>query len=147
MTRNPSRSRLVGMLPTAALAACAVALLAGPLATPAAAADLSGAWATDGSACDKLFEKTGKGIVFRTDSEVFGGGVIIDGTKIRGKAIACSIKARRVAGPVTHLLASCASDIMTSNVQFSVELPDPDTMVRVFPGMEGMELTYKRCRM
>lgn len=117
------------------------------LASAACAQDLTGAWATDGSACDKLFVKSGTRIELRKDSELYGGGFVIDGNRIRGKAITCDIKTRKVDGPITHLIASCASDIMLSSVQLSVKLPDQNTMIRVFPGMSGMELAYKRCTM
>ncbi|RAI38833.1 hypothetical protein [Rhodoplanes roseus] len=116
------------------------------LVAPAASAqDLSGAWATDGSSCEKIFVKNGNRVVLRDDSELHGGGFVIDGNRIRGKATTCDIKARKIDGPTTHLIASCASDIMLSSVQLSVRMPDPGTLVRIFPGMSGMELTYKRC--
>lgn len=122
--------------------------LAGGLAvSPAAADDLSGAWATDGSACDKIFVKAGGRVTFRDNSELFGGGFVIDGNHVRGKATTCDIRSRRTAGAVTHMLASCASDIMLSSVQLSVRQPDPNTLVRIFPGMDGMELVYRRCPM
>ncbi|MFD2182693.1 hypothetical protein [Rhodoplanes azumiensis] len=122
------------------------------LSSPAASADdLSGAWATDGSACDKIFVKAGSRVTFRDNSELFGGGFVIDGNHVRGKATTCDIRSRKTVGTganaVTHMLASCASDIMLSSVQLSVRQPAPDTLVRIFPGMDGMEMTYKRCAM
>ena len=127
-----------------------IAALLGALfvATPVAAAEnLDGAWATDGSACDKIFVKKGGRIVFTDTSELHGGGFVIEGNRVRARATTCDIKSRKTVGPVTHMLASCASDIMLSSVQLSVRQPAPDTLVRIFPGMEGMEMTYKRCAM
>lgn len=126
------------------------AALLGALFLPApavAADDLSGAWATDGSACDKIFVKSGGRIAFTDTSELHGGGFIIEGNRVRARATTCDIKSRKTVGAVTHMLASCASDIMLSSVQLSVRQPAPDTLVRIFPGMEGMEMTYKRCAM
>ncbi|MFL9823627.1 hypothetical protein [Rhodoplanes sp. SY1] len=122
------------------------------VASPVAAAEnLDGAWATDGSACDKIFVKKGGRIVFTDTSELHGGGFVIEGNRVRGRATTCDIKSRKTVGTganaVTHMLASCATDIMLSNVQLSVRQPAPDTLVRIFPGMEGMEMTYKRCAM
>lgn len=132
---------------TIALAAACLLGGLGPPASAASAQDVTGAWASDGAACDKLFTKSGTRVAFRKESELFGSGFVIDGNRIRGKAITCEIKSRKTDGDVIHMLASCASDIMLSSVQLSVKLPDANTLIRVFPGMSGMELVYKRCTM
>ena len=45
-----------------------------------------------------------------------------------------------------HLLAGCASDIMTSNVQFSARVLDDNTIARIFPGMgDELNIKYSRC--
>ena len=98
------------------------------------ALDLTGAWATDGAVCQKMFIRKGKGISFRPESEVHGGGFIIEGNSIRGKAAKCSIKARREDGEIIHLMAACATDIMLSNVQFSVRVVNDNKVSRIFPG-------------
>lgn len=142
--------RPFGIVPAAMLATILAIIPIGSVSLPStaiAADDLTGVWATDGTACDKLFVRNAKGIAFRDKSEIHGGGFIIEGSRIRGKAVTCTIKSRRVDGEVVHMLASCASDIMLSSVQFSVRLPSPDTLVRVFPGMSGMEMSYHRCAM
>jgi hypothetical protein len=43
------------------------------------------------------------------------------------------------------MIAGCATDIMLSTVQFSARVIDDNTITRIFPGIEGMELTYYRC--
>jgi hypothetical protein len=61
---------------------------------------------------------------------------------------ACTIKTRKEDGNIVHMLASCASDIMLSNVQFSVKIADDNTIVRYFPGMpENLSINYSRCPM
>jgi hypothetical protein len=35
---------------------------------------------------------------------------------------------------------------MVSNVQFFLSVLDDNTIVRQFPGIEGMDVTYHRCR-
>ncbi len=40
----------------------------------------------------------------------------------------------------------CASSIMLSNVQFVLKAIDDDSVTRMFPGIEGMEVTYHRCK-
>ena len=109
------------------------------------AIDLTGAWATDAADCQKIFVKKGKVISFQPRSELHGGGFIIDGNSIRGKAAKCAIKARREDGQLIHLIAACATDIMLSNVQFSLRVVSENKVSRIFPGMEGMEVAYYRC--
>jgi hypothetical protein len=61
---------------------------------------------------------------------------------------ACTIKARKEDGKIVHMITSCASDIMLSNVQFSVKIDDDDTIIGYFPGMpENLGINYSRCRM
>ena len=45
----------------------------------ARAADISGAWATDVRACDKIFQKKGNVLTLTSRSDTLGGGFIIDG--------------------------------------------------------------------
>jgi hypothetical protein len=115
--------------------------------TPASAFDLSGVWASDAGRCDKIFKKTGKQVAFTQMADLYGSGFIVDGDKLRGKQARCVVTARRETGEVVHLLASCASDIMLSNVQFSMKILNNDSLTRFFPDIPGMELTYYRCTM
>ena len=115
------------------------------VATAAQAFDLSGQWATDSEACGKIFAKSGNKVSFRKDSDMFGGGFIVEGKRIRGRMATCNITATKEEGAVIHLMTSCATDIMLSNVQFSVKVVDDNRISRIFPGMEGMDLTYNRC--
>jgi len=114
-------------------------------AAPASAIDLSGAWATDASQCAKVFKKKGKRVVFADPSDLFGGGFVIEDTRIRGKTARCTIKARTEDGATLNLLAACATDIMLSSVQFSLKVLDDNKISRVFPGMPRLETTYYRC--
>jgi hypothetical protein len=111
----------------------------------AGAIDLSGAWATDASACGKVFATKGSKISFRRDSDMFGSGFIMDGSRIRGRMASCTVTKTKEDGSVIHMLASCATDIMYQNVQFSVKVLDDNRISRIFPGIDGMELTYYRC--
>jgi hypothetical protein len=115
------------------------------LDSAALAIDLTGAWATDAGACGKVFATKGKKTAFRADSDMFGSGFIMDGPRIRGRMATCTVTKTKEDGSVLHMLASCATDIMYSNVQFSVKVEDDNKITRIFPGIEGMELTYYRC--
>ncbi|WP_244443022.1 hypothetical protein [Bradyrhizobium sp. Ai1a-2] len=117
-----------------------------PLAANAGAFDLTGAWAGDADNCAKVFARKGGQITFADNSDVYGSGFIVDGDQIIGKFVRCRIKATKVDGPNINLIAACASDIMLSSVQLSAKEVDADTLLRLFPGMEGMEIRYYRCR-
>lgn len=122
-------------------------LLVAAIAMPASAAafDLNGAWASDADNCAKVFVRKGAQVGFTEMSDVYGGGFIVEGDQITGKFARCRIKARKEDGKTIHLIAACASDIMLQSVQFSLRETDANSVIRSFPGMEGMEIRYARC--
>lgn len=122
--------------------ACAGAMF---LACNAHATDLTGMWASDSEACGKIFVTQGNKGAFRRDSDMFGSGFIIDGRRIRGRTARCTVTKMTEDKDMVHMLASCATDIMLQNVQFSVKVLDENRISRIFPGIEGMDLTYHRC--
>jgi hypothetical protein len=145
---HPSIARQQGELqvmsrPTtqAVIAAIGCALLS----TPSYSMDLSGSWATDASACDKIFVKNGKKASFREDSDTHGSGFIIEGNQIKGQTANCTIKLRREDGAVIHMIAACASEVMLSDVQVSVKVTNDKTLTRFFPGMPDISIKYFRC--
>ncbi len=129
-------------------AAAAALLFAASIAMPdsATALDLNGAWATDADNCAKVFVHKGAQVSFTEMSDVYGGGFIIEGDQIIGKFARCRIKAKKDDGKTINLVAACASDIMLSSVQFSLREVDANAVIRQFPGMDGMEIKYARCR-
>lgn len=128
------------LAPVAAILACLG--LSGP---GAQAAELDGAYATQVDLCRKVFERKGNQLVFTETSDMFGSGFIIDDRQIRGKMARCNITRRTQKDDTIHLLASCATDIILSTTQFSLRMPDSQRVVRLFPDMPGMEVTYYRC--
>ena len=60
---------------------------------------------------------------------------ILEGDKLRGQKQTCTITRRKEEGNVIHMVAKCADDIMTSNVQFSAKVIDENTIARIFPEM------------
>jgi hypothetical protein len=129
--------------------AASVALLFGSLLTLAGRSDaveLNGAWAGDADQCAKVFVRQGGKLGFTEMSDVYGGGFIIDGDQIVGKFARCRIKARKDNGVNVNLVAACATDIMLSNVQFSLKELDANSIARLFPGIEDMEIAYHRCQ-
>src|ERR1700730_5860445 len=117
-----------------------------PVRPPRADAfDLNGAWAGDADQCTKVFVRQGGKLGYTEMSDVYGGGFIIDGDQIIGKFARCRIKARKDDGANVNLVAACATDIMLSSVQFSLKKCDANSIVRLFPGIEDMEISYHRC--
>ncbi len=111
------------------------------------AIDLSGAWATGADQCSHIFIRKGRAdkIRFTVQSEQYGGGFIVEADRLRGKTATCKIKTMKEDGQTVNIIAACASDIMLSNVHFSLKVLDPNKISRTFPGMEEMEFSYYRC--
>jgi hypothetical protein len=126
-----------------AVAALTVLLFIGE----AHAVDLSGAWTTQADECSKVFIRKGRAneIGFTAMSDQHGGGFIIEADRLRGKFATCKIKNRKEDGEMINIIAGCATDIMLSNVQFSLKVIEPNKIARVFPGIMDMEISYYRC--
>ena len=119
--------------------------LALALSSVACAFDLNGAWATDPDQCSKVFERKGGGIVLSDTSDMHGSGFVIDGKKAIGKTARCTINSTKEEGTTISFLASCASEIMFQNIEFSLKIVNEDTVNRIFPGIPEMSITYSRC--
>ena len=128
--------------------AVAVAIVAG-LHDPkqAGAVDLAGAWATSADECPNVFVRRGraKQIEFAALSDQHGGGFMVEADRLRGKFARCKIKTKKEDGDTVNILAGCATDIMLSNVQFSLKVLEPNKISRIFPGIEDMAISYHRC--
>jgi hypothetical protein len=107
--------------------------------------ELTGQWASQRDSCSKIFTTSGGKAALRKDSDLFGSGFIVEGNRITGRTMRCTIKATKESGSTLHVLASCATDVMLSNVQFSARIIDDNRITRIFPGIEGMEIDYVRC--
>ena len=116
-------------------------------ASPAKAFDLNGAWASDGSACNKIFQVNNKATSIRRESDLYGSGFIVDGDQLRGKVAKCAVKSRKEDGQMLHLIAVCSSDIALSTVQFTVRADNDNQLTRIFPGVPEMSVSYMRCRL
>ena len=79
-------------------------------------------------------------------SGVHGGGFIADANRLRGKSDSCLIKSKKESDQSLNLVVRCAAGVMFSNIQFFLKVLDDNTISREFPGMEGMEVKYHRCR-
>ena len=129
----------------------AVVVVAGPglpSTQDAKAFELAGAWVTSAHQCTKVFSRKGRAnkVDFTSFSGVYGGGFIAEADRLRGKFENCKIRSKNETDQSINLIVACANGIMLSNVQFFLKVIDDDTISRDFPGMEGMEVKYHRCR-
>jgi hypothetical protein len=123
-----------------------VVIIAWIFGGPAAhAADLTGAWAHDAAACNKIFSNRDGKIAIAKDSDLYGSGFIIEQNRIRGKIATCNIIARKEDGAVTHLVANCSTDIAVETVQFSLKIEDNNKITRFYPGVPELAVQYFRC--
>jgi len=110
--------------------------------------ELVGAWATKADQCGRVFARKGRAnqVDFTNFSGAYGGGFIAEANRVRGKFENCLIKSRKDDDQTINMVVSCASGIMLSKVQFFLKVLDDNTISRAFPGIEGMDETYHRCR-
>jgi hypothetical protein len=111
----------------------------------AQAFELTGAWASQTDLCTRVFTKKGNQVAFAELSDLFGSGFIIDGSRIRGRSVKCTIKSKMQDGDSLELSTACATSIMTSSVRFNLKIIDDNTIDRLFPEIAGMTLKYARC--
>lgn len=111
--------------------------------------DLNGAWATNVSTCDKVFQKSNDGVLsLAQGADMYGNGFIVRNNAIVGNNATCKIVSQKVAGPITHMIAQCAAEnVAFSTFQFSYQVKDDDNIVRIYPGVEELNVTYGRCKL
>lgn len=123
---------------------CVACLLVG---IPAHAFELNGAWANDLAVCNNVFVKKNNAISIASNSDNYGSGFIIEGNRIRGKMVTCIIKSRKEDGGLLQLITACSTDVALSTVQFSLKMDGDNKLIRVFPGIPELAMSYVRCRL
>jgi hypothetical protein len=115
-------------------------------ASPASAFDLNGAWTIDPSSCGKVFRRQGKRIMLTSIADLYGGGFIIEGDRVRGKIVRCRIDSRKEDGPVIHLNVACTTEIATEQIAFDLKVVNDSTVSKTFAGTD-VAMDYHRCPM
>ncbi len=110
--------------------------------------ELTGAWAAGEAKCDKVFARRGRAnqVSFTNFSSIHGGGFIVDAKQLKGKSDTCLIKSKKETDQSVNLVVTCARGVVLSNVQFFMKIIDDNTISREFPGMEELDVKYRRCR-
>lgn len=114
-------------------------------ALPTRAADLNGAWASDASVCNKVFVKKENRISMTPDSELYGGGFVIEGNRATGTFQKCNIKSLKHDGAEIHLTAACSTGVMVSDLQFTVKFVSDNQVNVISAGPVKTENPYVRC--
>lgn len=131
---------------TAAVRASAfavVVLLAS--ATAPSAQDASGLWANQLDACDTIFLRDGKRVSFSPTADFHGSGFVIEGNVIRGKSATCKVRKKARKGDVVTITATCASDVMVGDATFQLNVAEPNSIVKIVPGIPELDTKYFRC--
>ena len=114
----------------------------------ASAFDLNGTWTTDDSNCAKVFITKNNKLTMTRNSDVYGGGFIVEGNQIRGQAKACKITSRKEEGGFLNLIATCSTNIaVLGTQQVSAKIEGNDRLTRIFPSFPEMGTTYFRCKL
>jgi hypothetical protein len=109
--------------------------------------ELNGAWTTDTSNCTKVFVRKNGTVSMTRNSDVYGGGFIVQGNQLRGQAKACKITSRKEEGGALNLIATCSTDIaVLGTQQVSAKIEGDDRITGIFPSFPEMGTTYYRCK-
>ena len=111
------------------------------------AADIDGAWANDASVCGKVFTKTNNKILFTADSELYGGGLIIEGKRASGPFQKCDIRSMIDDGANVRLIASCSTGVMASDTQATIKVIGKDQITFSLAGPVNTDTPLVRCSM
>lgn len=113
----------------------------------AIAFELNGAWTTDASNCGKIFVTKNNRLSMTRNSDVYGGGFIVEGNQIRGQARTCKINSRKEEAGVLRLITYCSTEIaVLGTQQVDLRLNDDDRFTRIFPAFSEMGTSYYRCK-
>jgi hypothetical protein len=141
---SPTRPGGIMSLSSRCLAGALQLLAAALFTAPTWALDLNGAWAADVSLCGKVFSKKGSRVTLTSLSDLYGGGFIIDGNRVRGEIVSCNIESKKEDGSTIHLSVACTTEIATEQVQFDLKVVNDNTVSKTFPGTSAA-IDYHRC--
>ena len=114
---------------------------------PMQAADLTGAWTIDASACGQMFTKENNRLVFKKDADLHAGGFIVQGKQITGTFQKCTIKSFHDEGSNARVIASCSDGVAVSDVSFDLKISGENKITLSSKEPVPVEMPYVRCSM
>jgi hypothetical protein len=82
------------------------------------------------------------------NSDVYGGGFIVQGNQLRGQAKTCKVTSLKEESGNLNLIATCSTDIaILGTQQVSAKIEGDDRITRIFPSFPEMGTTYYRCKL
>jgi hypothetical protein len=111
------------------------------------AADLSGAWTVDASACGDMFTKENNRLAFKRDADLHAGGMIVEGKRITGTFQKCTVKSLHDDGPNVRVIASCSDGVAVSDTAFDVTITGENSIKLSSKAPMPVEMLYSRCQM
>lgn len=112
---------------------------------PTQARDLSGAWASDPSVCNKVFTKENDKLAFGPDADLYAGGVIVQGKQITGRFQKCTVKSMHDDGSNLQVTAACGDGVAVSDVTFDLKISGENRIILSSKAPVPMEIPYVRC--
>jgi hypothetical protein len=111
------------------------------------AADLSGAWTNDASACAQIFTKENNRLRFRQDADLHAGGLIVEGRQVTGTFQKCTVKSMHDDGSNVKVVAACSDGVAVSDVPFDVKISGENSITLSSKEPVPVEMSYVRCPM
>lgn len=111
------------------------------------AADLSGAWTVDASACGQIFIKENNRFAFKPDADLHAGGMIVEGRRVTGTFEKCTIKSLHDDGTNVRVVAACSDGVAVSDVAFDVTITGENKITLSSKQPVPVEMLYSRCAM
>jgi hypothetical protein len=111
------------------------------------AADFSGAWTDDASACATVFKKENNRLAFQKDADLHAGGLIVQGKEITGTFQKCRVKSFHDDGSNTRVIASCSDGVAVSDVAFELKISGESKITLSSKEPVPVEIQYVRCPM
>ena len=125
------------------------ALLVGSVSVSlsAHADEIDGAWANDASVCSQVFTKTNNKVSFTPNSELYGGGLLIEGKRAIGTFEKCNIKSIKRDGANVRVVASCSTGVMAEETEATIKIIDKDNITVSVAGPVNTQTPFVRCPM
>jgi hypothetical protein len=79
------------------------------------------------------------------DAELYGGGLIVEGSRATGTFQKCTIKSMKDDGADIRLIAACSTGVMVSDLEFMVKVVGDNQIMVSMPAPDNMATPYVRC--